>query len=112
MPFVNRNNGVSEEMKRLGSGGWKGEGDVEMDPELAELVASDESVYDPAERQLSREGSGGMHEPGTRVTPGCEGYFELCVKSVEAVAWDPEAEEELDLDPRSKRRKREAGLQV
>lgn len=110
MPIINPkpSNRVAEGMKRLGSGRCsKGGGEVDVDPELADLMASDEGTYDkPVSSSLgqsTRAGSGGMQEEGTQVTPGCEGYFELCVKSVEAVSWDPESEANKELWSRRKK---------
>jgi NADH dehydrogenase [ubiquinone] 1 alpha subcomplex assembly factor 1 len=102
MPFANTSTSpgtrVSEGTKRVGSAGFgRSDGEVGMDPELEELIAAEELRYEPAPVQ---EGGyhrvGGMQEGGVQVTPGCEGYFELCVKSVEAILWDPEAEVQTD----------------
>lgn len=105
MPFVSPSAGIRRQMKQLGAGSFgRGEGEVESDPELEELIASEERSYEtqPVESEQMHR-AGGVEEAGTEVTPGCEGYYELCVKSVEAVSWDPEAEEETSLSSRMTR---------
>jgi len=88
--------------ERMVAGGWGRPEASEMDVELEELIRSDnESVVDrPGARSI---GGGKYHqvgtppvrvstsvEGGTGVVEGSEGYYELCIKSVEAVKWDPE----------------------
>ena len=112
-PSVN----VTEELKRVGAGGWSrgraGQGEVELDRELEELIASDQPQAVPGQQQPQQptQTSGGYHRVGAsqssssvstpahegevdEVTGGTEGYYELCVRSVEAVKWDPEADED------------------
>lgn len=106
---------AEDEAKRIGAGGWgRGQqGDVEMDAELEELIRSDQPATAetpaPARPQSGSSGSGKYHTLGTStpapshsyeegdvladgVGPESEGYYELCIKSVEAVNWDPEAD--------------------
>ena len=110
--------GIAEEdAKRAGAGGWgRGKGEVEVDSELEELMRSDQpstpvreaprasparpstSKYHTLNAQPevevdeldldSHEGMGGVET----VQVDSEGYYELCIKSVEAVRWDPETE--------------------
>lgn len=110
--------GVAEEQaKRAGAGGWgRGEGEVEVDSELEELMRSDQpSTPAPARPQASnpaRPTASKYHtlnaqpevdeldfdeettEEGAleTVQMDSEGYYELCIKSVEAVRWDPETD--------------------
>jgi NADH dehydrogenase [ubiquinone] 1 alpha subcomplex assembly factor 1 len=102
------------EAKRVGAGGW-GRGkdeEVEVDSELEELMRSDQPSSPQAERPRTpnRPSSGKYHtlnaqsvaddiDLGTPEETGSdtvqvdsEGYYELCIKSVEAVRWDPETE--------------------
>ena len=97
MPFPSPSTKVSERMKRLGAGGWGQAGDEEgeSDPELDELIASDEGhSEDRSARGFGYHRVASGVEEGTEVTPRCEGYFELSVKSVEAVWRDRDVEEE------------------
>ena len=99
MPFANPSTKITSQMKRLGAGGLgRGGGESNLDSELEDLIVSDEERYEDAQPLGASQYHpvGGIDEPGMVVTPGCEGYFELCVKSVEAVLWDPEAEEAED----------------
>jgi NADH dehydrogenase [ubiquinone] 1 alpha subcomplex assembly factor 1 len=112
--------GIAEEdAKRAGAGGWgRGKGEVEVDSELEELMRSDQpsapvreaprasparpspsaSKYHTLNAQPehevdeldldSPEAAGGVET----VQVDSEGYYELCIKSVEAVRWDPETE--------------------
>lgn len=118
---------MSEELKRLGAGGWgKSGGEVQLDKELEDLMASDEQAATPAggyggsvSRPVPAAGGGGSavnaggrgkyHRVGTATetqpitdtdeaepvgaAEEAEGYYELCVKSVEAVKWDPEVDD-------------------
>lgn len=110
---------VAEQMKRLGAGGWgRSQGGIEMDKELEDLIASDQPQQQkPAERLPSIPAAGKYHRVGSDSAPGpdaalpatqaeeaqgvnaesvrpdSEGFYELCIKSVEAVKWDPEQDE-------------------
>lgn len=100
--------------ERMVAGGWGRPEAEEMDVELEQLIRSD-SVIDRSakgtegvvERPLVGGGKyhqvgtpsitvSGLEGPGTSagagVVEGSEGYYELCIKSVEAVRWDPEEE--------------------
>ncbi|EIW69969.1 hypothetical protein TREMEDRAFT_61736 [Tremella mesenterica DSM 1558] len=90
---------VAEKLKRLGAGGW-GDGPVEMDSELEELISADTTT---PSSMLSQHGNGGGYHRATSpfneksemdemVTSESEGYFELCVRSVDAIKYDPEEE--------------------
>lgn len=108
---------AEDEAARIGAGGWgRGQkGDVEVDSELEELIRSDHpSAPERPSPPPSRPSSGASkyHTVGstsntTYETPAqpeemgngidsvgmdSEGYYELCIKSVEAVNWDPESE--------------------
>jgi NADH dehydrogenase [ubiquinone] 1 alpha subcomplex assembly factor 1 len=111
-------NASENEAKRIGAGGWgRGKGEVEVDRELEELMRSDqpstpETNRSQSQSTLSRPSSGKYHtlnaqnpveeieldmdtpeEAGSEtVQVDSEGYYELCIKSVEAVRWDPENE--------------------
>lgn len=115
---------ASQQIQRMGAGGWrggKGSDEVEVDAELEELMRSDmpreirDAPARPASASLSSGGgSTGYHRVGG-VAPtdaaqpisrpsadgelaDIEGYYELCIKSVEAVKWDPEADDSEDVD--------------
>ena len=108
---------AEDEAKRIGAGGWgRGqESDVEVDSELEELIRSDQpSTTQQASQAPARPSSGSSkyHTVGSTssanyeapvqaeetnhgtdaVGTDSEGYYELCIKSVEAVNWDPESE--------------------
>lgn len=109
---------VAEDLKRLGAGGWgKGGGEVTVDRELEDLIASDQPHGSTSNRRSDVSGSvsrptGAYHRVGSTATSDAvshsqeteavapaaqaeaEGYYELCIKSVEAVKWDPEADGE------------------
>jgi len=109
--------GVAEEQaKRAGAGGWgRGKGEVEVDSELEELMRSDQ----PSTPATPPRPSSPARPPGSKyhtlnaqpevdefdleeettedgaletVQMDSEGYYELCIKSVEAVRWDPETD--------------------
>lgn len=103
---------IGEDKKRAGAGGWKGEGKVEVDPELEQLLASEDAAH---ERPIDIESLQGaslqakelsdLHKSADEIAAGAgggEGYFELCIKSVEAVRWKPEAEDADGVDPEYK----------
>lgn len=79
---------------RAGAGGWGiPKPNEEPDAELEELVESDLGA---SAKSISR---GGYHRVGqapvtrnaeTADVATAEGYYELCVRSVEAVVYDPE----------------------
>lgn len=103
-----------------------GDRDVEMDVEMEELIRSDRpasAAPGPAARAAPLQGqSGNYHRVGSTSVPlntegtgspaaaasgsgsalqanvsgEQQGYFELCVKSIEAVRWDPESESESE----------------
>lgn len=108
---------AEEQAKRAGAGGWgRGKGEVEVDSELEELMRSDQpstpapapsrpssparptaSKYhtlnaQPEVDELDLESD--LSEEGAleTVQMDSEGYYELCIKSVEAVRWDPETD--------------------
>lgn len=102
---------AEDEAKRIGAGGWgRDKGDVHVDQELEELIRSDHPA--PGEtpapaRPASKYHTLGSTPPARPAAQGedigtaagteavgmeSEGYFELCIKSVEAVNWDPEAD--------------------
>lgn len=112
---------AEDEAARIGAGGWgRGQGNVEVDSELEELIRSDHPSAPSPERPSvspARPSSGASkyHTVGSStntntaaydipppaedmgngvdtVGPDSEGYYELCIKSVEAVNWDPELE--------------------
>lgn len=104
--------------------GGQDAGEVEVDKELEELMRSDlpygqDSASAASRPAVNSSGSGGggggsYHRVGTTVAPanteqpitrfvdssdspaGVEGYYELCIKSVEAVTWDPESDDADD----------------
>ena len=107
------------EAQRLAAGGWKG-GErgqaVELDDEMEALLRSDlpAGAELPGRRQAQAGAGagGGYHRVGSASVPASEdrpvppppvqdraggadeqGYYELAIKSVEAVRWDPEAED-------------------
>lgn len=111
---------AEDEAKRIGAGGW-GRGqqsDVEVDAELEELIRSDHPstaeapspaptpAHSPSRPTASKYhtiGAGANTSYDETTTPSAdtgsdsvgvesEGYYELCIKSVEAVNWDPESE--------------------
>lgn len=116
------NEAVTERMRQLGAGGWRGgkdSGEVEVDEELEELMRSDmpREARPAPTRSLSQSsggGASGYHRVGGAApvdsaqpisrpvadgpAAGVEGYYELCIKSVEAVKWDPEADDSEDVD--------------
>jgi NADH dehydrogenase [ubiquinone] 1 alpha subcomplex assembly factor 1 len=109
---------AEDEAARIGAGGWgRGQGNVEVDSELEELIRSDHPSGPERERPSASparpsSGSSKYHTVGSStnttyetpvqaeetsngtdtVGPDSEGYYELCIKSVEAVNWDPESE--------------------
>lgn len=110
---------AEDEAKRIGAGGWgRGQGDVEVDSELEELIRSDHPSSPVSERPTAptrpSSGASKYHTVGSTSSPSAsyempvqaeelgngvdsvgvdsEGYYELCIKSVEAVNWDPESE--------------------
>lgn len=112
-------NAAEDEAARIGAGGWgRGQGNVEVDSELEELIKSDHPSA-PSERPSPSParpspGASKYHTVGSStksstaydtpspaeetgngvdtIGPDSEGYYELCIKSVEAVNWDPELE--------------------
>jgi NADH dehydrogenase [ubiquinone] 1 alpha subcomplex assembly factor 1 len=110
--------GVAEEQaKRAGAGGWgRGKGEVEVDSELEELMRSDQpstpAAAPPRPSSPARPPGSKYHTLNARpevdefdleeetteegaletVQMDSEGYYELCIKSVEAVRWDPETD--------------------
>ncbi|KAK6906752.1 hypothetical protein L486_04523 [Kwoniella mangroviensis CBS 10435] len=107
---------------RLGGWGKSDASEVEDDKELKALLEEDQPPTSAqAQTQIPRRSTGspttGYHRVGggtTEKTPAStarnggidevtsgqeerEGYFELCVKSVEAVRWDPESDEVGDV---------------
>lgn len=107
----------------MGAGGWRGgegAGEVEVDRELEELMRSDQPEGSRPVQGMSNSGGGGgggYHRVGSSTAPevnepviprsievdggtaGIEGYYELCIKSVEAVRYDPEVDDADDIDP-------------
>jgi NADH dehydrogenase [ubiquinone] 1 alpha subcomplex assembly factor 1 len=104
---------AEEQAKRAGAGGWgRGKGEVEVDSELEELMRSDQPSTPAVERSRPARPSGGKYHTlnaqvevddfeldapadtpaGETVQADSEGYYELCIKSVEAVRWDPETD--------------------
>jgi NADH dehydrogenase [ubiquinone] 1 alpha subcomplex assembly factor 1 len=103
----------------LAAGGWKGgadsgEGgrDVHVDEEMEALMRSDLPAGAELPGRVKRpeqvKGGGAYHRVGSASLPREvaeeavpqsvqdvpeEGYYELCIESVEAVRWDPEAED-------------------
>lgn len=59
----------------------------------SEEVYEDEEEVEVSERDERSSGQGSV-----KVTPWSEGYYELCIKSVEAVNYDPMAEDEGSLN--------------
>ncbi|KAK4686323.1 NADH dehydrogenase [ubiquinone] 1 alpha subcomplex assembly factor 1, partial [Tremellales sp. Uapishka_1] len=93
LPATSTSSVSGPEAGRIAAGGWGAPSleDVEGDRELEELIASDSpstGYHRAGQAVSSREGD------DTSVTQGSEGYFELCVRSVQAVRWDPEVDEE------------------
>jgi NADH dehydrogenase [ubiquinone] 1 alpha subcomplex assembly factor 1 len=107
---------AEEQAKRAGAGGWgRGKGEVEVDSELEELMRSDQpSSPAPAQSRPSPARTPGSKYHTLNAQPevdeldlnvdesqegaletvqmDSEGYYELCIKSVEAVRWDPETD--------------------
>ncbi|TXT04233.1 hypothetical protein VHUM_04231 [Vanrija humicola] len=100
-----------EKNRRVGAGGWGTPGAGEaVDPELEALMASDQPAQ--AQRRFfprSPAAASGYHRVGATAAPPAEeegaddaalehtgpqtGYYELALRSVEAVRYDPEVDE-------------------
>lgn len=100
-----------EANRRAAAGGWGVPGDNEaLDPELEALMASDRPAG-ATRKFFPRSTAGGYHRVGATATPAEEaveeeeeegelphlgpqtGYYELALRSVEAVRYDPEVDE-------------------
>jgi NADH dehydrogenase [ubiquinone] 1 alpha subcomplex assembly factor 1 len=84
---------------RIAAGGWGRAGaEEDMDVEVEELMKSDGVAS--GKYHVARPGAAAASAPADgsgaeveRVDMTSEGYYELCVKSVEAVRWDPETDD-------------------
>ncbi|KAL7422325.1 hypothetical protein Q5752_002971 [Cryptotrichosporon argae] len=90
--------------RRMASSGWGRADGEDIDDELAGLIASDRprGPSPPSTLAPTQTTSPGYHRVGQTQAvpestvvnaPADEGYYELCIKSVHAVRYDPEADD-------------------
>lgn len=89
----------------MGAGGWGAPGrDEEIDPELEDLLATDRpaGAAPSVQRTTQSPTSSKYHRVGTAEpapvlppteTKGTDGYYELCIRSVQAVKYDAEMDD-------------------